>query len=201
MTGILTRLAGPVSQTGHVIRLMGRQTAALSIFLVATVGYLGVYLYAIANLSLTPGAGVDLMVVHQPLARMVEPGPGRFIFEPIAQVDLWVIRILFSPLNTIIGLVLAILVGWNLALSYVAIRQPKACGLGTSSGFFASLPAVLAGSACCAPVVFLVLGITAGGSLLLILSWALPVGVILLILSLVYLASKVDTVSMAQRIQ
>ena len=154
--------------------------------------YALVYLSAVGHLTIQPGIGFEVMVVQDPLARMFESGPGRFSYEPIAMIDLWLARYQFSPLNTIIGIVLAGLVGLNLGLSYLAVVQPRACGLGTGSGVLAAIPALLAGGACCAPVILLVLGITAGGMLLTVISWLLPVGVVLLVGSLVYLALQID---------
>ena len=41
-------------------------------------------------------------------------------------------------------------------------------------------------------MILLVLGVTAGGTLLAVIGWLLPVGVALLLASLVYLAGKID---------
>ncbi|MHC3438985.1 hypothetical protein ACYJ1Y_13025 [Natrialbaceae archaeon A-gly3] len=185
-----------VRTTSVITSAVRRRDVAVVVGLTG-IAYLLVYLYAIGNLTYQPGVGTDLFVVDQPLARAVEPGPGRFAYEPIAVVDLWTVRYLLSPINTAIGLGLATLVGLNLGLSYLAVAQPKSCGLGASSGLLASLPAVLAGSACCAPVILLVLGITAGGTLLAVIGWLLPVGVALLLASLVYLAGKIDPGALA----
>ena len=184
-------------RTVSVVGSASRRRDAAAVFIATGGAYLLVYFYAIGNLSYQPGIGYEVLLVDSPLSRTFEPGPGRFAYEPIAIVDLWIVRYLFSPINTAIGLGLSLLVGANLALSYLAIVQPKACGIGTSSGLLASIPAVLAGGACCAPVLLLVLGITAGGTLLTIITWLLPVGVVLLVGSLVYLARQINPSALA----
>ena len=184
-------------RTTKVLASAVRRRDVASVVALTVLAYLLVYLYAIGNLTYQPGIGYGLFVVDDPLARATEPGPGRFAYEPIAVVDLFTARFLFSPINTAIGLGLALLVGLNLGLSYLAVAQPKSCGLGASSGLLASVPAVLAGSACCAPVILLVLGITAGATLLAVIGWLLPIGVATLLASLVYLAGKIDPGALA----
>jgi hypothetical protein len=151
-----------------------------------------VYLWAIQNLAFRRGAKMGVMVVESPLQRMFEIAPGAFSYEPILLLKFGFGTYLFSPINTVLALALASLVGVNLALSYLAITQPKSCRLSVGSGVLASLPALLAGGACCAPVLLIVIGITATGPLLAVLPWLLPLGVVLLLVSLIYLAGKID---------
>jgi hypothetical protein len=99
---------------------------------------------------------------------------------------------LFS-LNTFFGLGIASLVGLNLGLTYLAWRQPAACGIGSSSsGFLASIPAVLSGTACCGPVVLIVLGIQASGIIVTAFQFLLPIAVVLLLGSLVLVGRQID---------
>jgi len=169
-----------------------RRRDSLAVFLAVTVLYLFAFLYALTDLRIQTGVGYSTDVVREPLTRMFEPGPGPFTYEGIAVLDLWVVRWVFSPLNTAIGLGLSALVGLNLALSYLAITQPKSCGIGATTGLFASIPALLAGSTCCAPVIFLMLGIQASGLLLTTFTLLLPIGVILLLASLVYVTGQIN---------
>ena len=175
-------------------RLLRRRDSRF-VFVGVTLGYLFAFLYMIQNIFVEFDAGVGVTVpVSDPLSHMFRSAPGQFAFEAVALVELGVVIWLFSPLNTLVGLAIATLVGLNLALTYLAVVQPKACGLGATSGVFASIPALLAGSACCAPVVVLVLGIQMSALLLTIFTWLLPVAIALLLLSLVYVAGKVDQV-------
>jgi hypothetical protein len=96
-------------------------------------------------------------------------------------------------LNTLIGVLVAGLVGLNLAVSYLAWTQPAACGVGgPASGLAASVPALLSGAACCGPVVLLALGIQVSGILLTTVQYLLPVAVLLLVGSLLLVCRQVD---------
>jgi len=155
--------------------------------------YLATFLWAMADIAIRTSAGIGVTaVVDDPLSRMFVPGPGPYTHEPIALIELGVATFTFSPLNTALGLFIAGLVGLNLASTYLAITQPASCGIGATSGVFASVPALLAGSTCCAPVVLVALGIQASGILLTAFTWLLPLGVLTLLASQVYLAGQVD---------
>ncbi|WP_435345034.1 hypothetical protein [Haloarchaeobius sp. HRN-SO-5] len=180
-------------RTGRALLLVTRRQDALAVGAVATLLYLVVYLVATGDVALRGGLGVGLVtVVEDPLSRLFER-TGPFAWEPIALVDLGVARWLVSPLNVAVGGLLALLVGTNLAVTYLAWRYPQACGIersrGTGSGVLAALPALLSGSACCGPVVLLAVGVSASGALLTMFEWLLPIGVALLLGSLVYTGS------------
>lgn len=183
------RLATTLSMAAGV----GRRRDTLSVFGLSVVGYLFAFLWMMQNVFVEFDAGFSLSVpVREPLARMFERSTGQYAFEPIAIVELGVITWLFSPLNTLIGLALAVLVGLNLALTYLALRQPKSCGIGATTGILASVPALLAGSACCAPIIVVILGLQISGLVLAAFTWLLPIGAAMLVGSLVYIAAKVD---------
>jgi hypothetical protein len=175
-----------------VIGGASRRRDGFAVLLTSTLGYLAIYLWAVGDLAFRTDADTGLFVVDQPLARMFEQAPGTFSYEPIMLVKFGVGTFLFSPIDATLGLLLAVLVGFNMALSYLAIVQPQSCGIGAGSGVLASIPALLAGSACCAPVLLIVLGITASGTLLAVLPWLLPLGVVLLVASLLYLAGQIN---------
>lgn len=170
-----------------------RRRDSLAVFLAVTLGYLVAFLWMMQNVFVGTDVGFGVAVpVEDPLSHAFQQAPGQFAFEAVAVVEFGVVTWLFSPLNTLVGLSIAGLVGLNLALTYLAVTQPRACGIGATSGVFASVPALLAGSACCAPIVAIVFGIQMSGLLLTAFAWLLPVGVALLLVSLVYIAGKVD---------
>ena len=100
--------------------------------------------------------------------------------------------LLFSPFDTLFGLGLAVLVGLNLALFYLAWTQPAACGIDSATGAFAAVPALLSGTACCGPVLLLLLGVQASGLLLTAFDVLLPLAVVTLLGSLVLVSRNVD---------
>jgi hypothetical protein len=182
-----------VSRTRAASALVFRRRDSLSVFALVTGLYLLTYLWAIGHLA--PGlGGFDLLIVADPLGKLLRPELGPFSFTPVARIALGPVTYLFS-LNTLVGLGLAALVGLNLALTYLVWRQPAACGIGRSStGLLASVPALLSGTACCGPVVLLVVGVQASGVLLTGFQLLLPMAVLLLVGSLVLVGRRVTVV-------
>jgi hypothetical protein len=190
---IPTALKERLVTTGAVSRGLLRRRDSVSVFLVVTAGYLFTFLYMMTDIVVDTSAGFSASVpVDDPFSLMFQQGPGQFSFEGVAFLELGVITWAFSPLNTLIGLGIAVLVGLNLALTFLAVTQPKSCGIGASSGVFASFPALLAGSACCAPVIAIAFGIQMSSVLLTAFTWLLPASIVLLLGSLVYVAGTVD---------
>lgn len=190
--GLPGRFRARLSTTGSLVAGIFRRGDSVSVFLGVSLAYLAAFLVVMNEFTIDPTVGFSTFVVEEPFVRMFEPGPGPFEYEPVGVFDLWLGTWVFSPLNTGIGLVLALLVGLNLALSYLAVTQPRSCGISAGSGIAAAVPALFAGSACCGPVLFLVLGIQASGLLLTAVQWLLPAGMVLLVVTLVYVAGKVD---------
>lgn len=185
------RLGGAVSRTLAATRAVFDRRDAVAVVALTAVAYLLVYLYALGHLA--PGlGGFDVVVVSGALGKFLRPELGPFAFTPVARVSLGPVTYLFS-FNTVIGAGIAGLVGLNLGLTYLAWRQPAACGVGTSSsGVLASIPAVLSGTACCGPVVLIVLGIQASGIVVTAFQFLVPVAVVLLLGSLVLVGRQVD---------
>lgn len=192
VTATLGRVRARLDTTRLVAWGVVRQRGPLAVMLVATGAYLGTFLWVLGDIVVHSGAGVSVFVAENPLSRAFRPAPGAFLFQPVALLELGVLLWEFSPLNTLLGLAIASLVGLNLAFSYLAVTQPRSCGLSTSAGVFASIPGLLAGSTCCAPVILLVFGIQASGILLTAFVWLLPASIALLLSTLVYVAGKVD---------
>lgn len=186
-----TSLGGIPRHVIEAIRLTLGRRDARAVFVVVAVGYLVVYSWATGDLSYRPNVDPRWLVVDDPLGRLsARTGPASF--GAIATLDTGVVRLLVSPINLAIGTVLAGLVGINLGLSYLAIRSPSACGIGTGSGAIASLPALLSGTVCCGPVVLLAVGVQASAALLTAFSWLLPMAVLLLLVSLAYVATRIE---------
>ncbi len=173
-----------LAQAGNSILAAVQRPDSLAVIVLSTMIYSLIYLFAIGHLFLER-AGFGVTMVSAPLTRLWQR-TGTFQWEPIARVDVGSVSVLFSPLNASLAVLLGLLVGLNLGVAYLAWRQPKACGIGAGSGFLAAIPALLTGSACCAPVLLIVLGIQASGLLLLAIDVALPLGILLLLSSLVY---------------
>ncbi|AUX07856.1 hypothetical protein AArcSl_0201 [Halalkaliarchaeum desulfuricum] len=156
-----------------------------------TAVYLFVYLYAIDQLQVGDGR-FGVVIASDPAAMLFRRTFGTFTYEPVALFRLGVVTYLFS-FNTVLGLALAALAGVNLGVSYLAWRQPAACGLGSrSAGALAGIPALLSGSACCAPVIVILLGVQLTGGLLLAFELLIPIAVILLLATLLLISRQID---------
>ncbi|WP_284013530.1 hypothetical protein [Halobaculum litoreum] len=159
----------------------------------ATVGYVLVYLVAVGDLGRASagvvgaggGAAVATTVAADPLARALGG-------EAVALVTLGPLEVLVAPATLGVATGLGLLVGANLGLSALAWRAPAACGVSPASGLAAGLPALLSGTACCGPLVFLVLGVQATGTALTAVAWLRPVAALLLAASLVWAAWRLD---------
>lgn len=177
------RFDDTVSQTRAAVAMTLYRRDGQVIFAVVSVAYLLAYLRGIGHLAGGLG-GFSVTVVTDPLSTLLQ-SEGGFSFRPIARIALGPVTYLAS-LNTLLGGGVAALVGLNLALSYLAWRQPAACGVGQSTaGLIAGVPALLSGTACCGPVVLIVVGVQASGALLTAFQFLLPVAVLLLVGSLV----------------
>ncbi len=191
-TSVVGSLRGRLVKTGAVCQTAIGRRDSLAVFAAVTLAYLFVFLWALGDLILQSGAGYSLFVADRPLARALRPAPGAFLFQPVALVEFGVGVWELSPLNTLLGGLIASLVGLNLSVSYLAVTQPKSCGLSASAGVLASVPGLLAGSTCCAPVLLLVVGIQASGIVLTAFVWLLPASLLLLVATLVYVAGRID---------
>jgi hypothetical protein len=100
---------------------------------------------------------------------------GPFQFEPVALLESPWVTFLFSPVNTLTALVLGLLVGLNIAYAYVALAYRGNCSVASyNSGLLGGTMGLIAGSACCGPTIFLVLGVQATASVMAVFGWLIP---------------------------
>lgn len=188
-SGPIERSAGLVRRTGVAIRGALGRTDGKAVLASAAVVYFVLYSIGLQHLGLGPW-GFELSVVENPLARaMRQVAP--FQYEPVALVTVGPVEYLFAPVNALVGISLALLVGVNLAVSYIAWRGPSACRIGAGAGAMAGIPGILSGFACCGPAVLLVVGLQASAGLIAAFQWFLPVAVLLLVGTLLWVGSLV----------
>ncbi len=190
-TAPLSWLRTLFGRTGLAVRgALGRRDGQSS-FLVVTVLYLLTYLWAIRHLTLTGTGGVDLFVVDEP-GRMALRQQSTFLFETVAVLEVGPVVYLFGPVNALLGLGLGALVGVTLAVSVVSWRSPSACRLGAGVGASAGLPGLVSGFACCGPQLLVVVGLQASAGLIAALQWMVPLAVVSLLVTLLWVGSRVD---------
>ncbi len=159
------------------------------IVLVALVYWL-VFLVSVQNLTVPGGAWEWTFGDPGNLFRRT----GTWLFEPIALWQTPLFTWLISPPNALFGALLALVVGWNVALSVLAWRQPSVCSAGGRWAWLSAVPGLLAGGACCAPALILLLGIQATGLLLTTVQWLLPIAFLLLLATLILVGSRITRV-------
>lgn len=193
------RPAGPISETPGILERTRFAIAtaltrrdSFAVFLSVTISYTLAYLYGVQHLLLS-GSGFDFRTAPDPWTRLFRQANSAVSFEPIALLETEVFTYLVS-LNSPIGIAIGALVGLNLAITYLAWRQPEACGMVSSSaGLLAGIPALLSGSACCGPIILLVVGVQATGIFApAVFAWLLPVAVLLLVGSLLLIGRQIN---------
>ena len=182
-------LQGALARTRAATALTLRRRDSLLVVAGVTLLYLLGYLWAVGDLA--PGfGGYGLVLAADPLGTLLRTTSGPLSFAPVALVQAGPLAYEAS-LNTLVGLGLALLVGLNLGLTYLTRKQPAACGLRSSTGVVAGVPALLSGTACCGPVVLIALGVQASGALLTVFEALLPAAALVLVGSLVVVGRQV----------
>jgi hypothetical protein len=148
--------------------------------------YLIIYLITLGNITY---GGQTFSVATVEWTRMFKRS-GNLTFEPIIRVIVPYLTILVSPINILIGLIISGLVGLNLTVTILAFRQPKACNFNRTAGVLASLPALLAGGACCAPTIVLILGLQMSMFVVTLSQLMIPMSIIVLLGTLLFILSK-----------
>jgi hypothetical protein len=196
--------SGLVHRTAFAVRAaLGRRDGRAT-FAVVAVAYSLAYAVGLRHLGLRgggvggagSGTGVDVTVVSDPLALLTRR-VGPFQYEPVALVAVGPVEYLFAPVNAAIGLGLGALVGVTLAVSVVAWRGPATCRIGAGAGAAAGVPGLLSGVACCGPTFLLVVGVQASAGLLAVMQWFLPLAVLGLVATLLWVGSRVEPAAVA----
>lgn len=135
-------------------------------------------------------------------ARLFE-ARAAFRFEPVGLITLGPLVWTFSPLNTLLAVFMGGLVGLNAAAGWRVWHAPRQCRLREGrSGMLttlAALPALLAGGACCAPLLLIWLGLPIAGTVAGVAPWLIPLSVVLLLAGLIGLARLTAGSSTAPR--
>ena len=181
---------GLLHRTGAALGVAVRRRDSLLVVVAVTLSYLLVYLATVGDLALGGAGGVSVRVVDD-LSRAVA-SQGFFRFGAIAVVGAGPVTYLFSPLNAALALVLSTLVGANVGLTYLGLIQPRACGLESSTGVVAGIPALLSGAACCGPTILLVVGVQASATIITGFQFLVPLALVLLVGSLLAVGRRVD---------
>jgi len=191
-TAPLARLAAVLRRTASALGVAARRWDTRAVFALATAGYLLVYLYTVGDLSVAGEGPARLTVRTADDLSRAFASLGFFRYGAVAVVSYGPVTYLFSPLNGLVALTLAGLVGANLSLTYLGLVQPRACGLESSAGVLAGIPALLSGAACCGPTILLVVGVQASATLVSVFQYLVPLAVVLLVGGLLLIGRQVE---------
>lgn len=143
--------------------------------------YALLYLYAIGDIDLGK-AGWEWYWVPFSLERLVAMR-SLFHFEAIAVIESGYAVFLLSPANMLLAASLGMLLGVNLH-GVLDLRDRRTCGLSGNVGWaVGAVPALLAGGACCAPSLVLLLSLPGLGALAGFFAWLIPTSLLLLAVS------------------
>ncbi|MGY5875180.1 MAG: hypothetical protein RTU30_05500 [Candidatus Thorarchaeota archaeon] len=151
--------------------------------------YLMLY-FAITGLySFYPGeAGFSIHILENwPALIFRERAP--YNWEPIGIISIGGLDIFLSVPNIILGFVIGLLVGVNIAVSVYTYTHRTLCRIDPSRSMLSAVPALLTGFACCGPTLLISLGIASASitiAFVTILPLFLPMALIGLVASLLW---------------
>lgn len=149
-------------------------------------GYLLLFQLALGDLAVDGTVRPLSLTVADRWQDLVLRPKNAFQFEAVARLELPFVVWLLSPVNIAVGLALGLLVGLQIALVRITRHCAVRCGVSSLPAVLAAFPGLLAGGACCAPVLLVLLGITATASLISVLQLLLPIAFALLLAGALY---------------
>jgi hypothetical protein len=161
-------------------RMLGDPASQAVAWTVALV-YLLLFQVAIADLTIDGAARPASMFVVGNWQDLAFRTRAPFQFEAVAIVEAPFLVWLVSPMNIAIGLALGLLTGVQIALVRIARHCAVSCGLKPAAGVLAAVPGLLAGSACCAPILFILLGVQVTASLITLMGLLVPAAFVFLL--------------------
>lgn len=159
-----------VRDTPRVVREALALRRGRRVFGVAAGVVLALYLLAIGDVAISPSgrwAGTtSVRLAPDRLFRTRAP----WLFEPVLELHPGDhLAVFVSPINLMLGGIVAVLAGLNIALAAHGARQAVACRNPGYSRSLAVLPAFLLGFACCVPTFVLALGAGTAAAILPVL--------------------------------
>lgn len=174
------------------------QKRFLITLLLALIAYVLIYLAAVGHLVFTPrmesSQSLFALKVLPNWQELLFRQRSPFLFEPIGALYLGPsLKLFLSIPNMILSMILGVLVGTNIALSYYSFRQ-----LGLSGGqgilnLLGTVPAVVSGATCCVPTLILVIGLQLTATLATVWSFFVPLSLSLLFLSLIWSLKRIQS--------
>ena len=162
-------------RTRHFARDTGVRWPAAGVGLAYAQGYL----FALGDLDVVGRTAWAFRTADVTPSKWIELRDA-FRFEAVAIADLGHLAVLVSPLNLAVAGTLGALLALNVHGAFALRRAPAQCVRG-GGGLLGAVPALLAGGACCAPSLVLLLGIPGLGAFAAFFGWLIPLSAVLLI--------------------
>lgn len=115
-----------------------------------------------------------------------------FLFESIGALYVGGVKIFISIPNILIAALLAVLVSFNISVSYYSFRALSLRGARGIIGLLGTVPAIVSGSVCCVPTLILVIGLQLTATLAAVWSFFIPLSFVLLFAALWWALYKVE---------
>ncbi|MDZ7851105.1 MAG: hypothetical protein U5L98_00255 [Halomonas sp.] len=174
-----------------MVAMLVKEPRMLALIVLVTLAYGGLYLWLNGDIS---GGGTGGLQAAFPAWERAFEARGPFQFEPVGLVQVGTLVWTFSPLNTLLGMTMGGLLGLAVAAGLKVWKVPRQCGLGASgAGTLAGIPALLAGGACCAPLVLIWLGLPIAGTVASISPLLVPLALVILLVVLWRLAKSLTS--------
>lgn len=138
-----------------------------------------VYLYSIGDVSLAAPPLWDWRAAPLSLERALS-ARAPFVFEAVAIAEAGYLVLLLSPLNLLIAGLLAGLLAANIHGVLYRRAHPGLCRPSRGGLLAGAVPALLAGGACCAPSLVVLLGLPGLGAFSAFFGWLVPASLLLL---------------------
>lgn len=180
---VLAAIRGTPRRTRSALAVRRYRLAGI----VAAVVALLLYLLAIGDIALGGRSGAGWVEVAPDWTGRLFRVRAPYLFEPVLALNpLSWLTMLLSPVNLILGGLVAGLVGLNLAVAAYAAARAVSCRRTGYGRLAAALPALLTGVACCVPTFLIVMG---SGTAAVLLPIVMPLRGLFYPLSLTLLAA------------
>jgi hypothetical protein len=191
----MSRRGSWLGQAGRAVAAALRDRRARRAAVAVAAAYLGVYVLAVGDVTVSPTSDLSrfvdlpsLQVAPDWTAKLLERR-AAFSYEPVlALYPVNHVTVFVAPLDLAMGLLLGGLAGLNVAVALRARRTSRACRLRGLPGLLGALPALLAGVTCCVPTLALALGAQFTLALLAVGDWLFPLALAVTAISLLWSA-------------
>ncbi len=183
-----------ISKYGGQVRQTLRPKSSKRIIALVSVGYIIFYFWATNILVFRSSTDVFLRISEN-WSELLFRERAPFNWEPVGILSLGPVQLFLAVPNILFGIMVSLLIGINLAISYYTYKYRTLCRINPSQSMALSVPSLLTGIACCGPSILLSLGIASvAGTVALVslLPFLLPLALTGLVLSIAWSGYRLE---------